>query len=245
MSAKALFGLLLTYMGDDDFCYPSLSRIEKDLACSRKTAVKAIKELELEDLITIKKQDQEVNKYFLSSGENKKSLTLKLVEGGKEITLPSVNNIPPQCKKETRGSVKNTPDLVEKIHPKDKEESNNNIKEGGSVKNTLGENPFKVFVDGEEIKDLPKYFETYHTNWFLVIQKQYGKDLVYACAEEYIRFHEDIPKSTGKELRQHFEMYLPKFQYRQSQKNRSAQKNTSFPVTQTTYKGNFLKPRKR
>jgi hypothetical protein len=54
--ARLLYGILLSYCWDKDFCHPSEETLSKDLGLSRPQVDKYVKELEVSSLIKIKRQ---------------------------------------------------------------------------------------------------------------------------------------------------------------------------------------------
>lgn len=61
--SKAVYGLLISYAGAKDVCYPSLNTISEDLNISKPTVIKAIKELQEVDLVLVTKT-KKTNKDF-------------------------------------------------------------------------------------------------------------------------------------------------------------------------------------
>lgn len=67
--SKLVYCLLMTYKGDKDACYPSMSTICSDLEISKSTVIRAIKELEENNLLYVTRGKKDtggnaVNKYI-------------------------------------------------------------------------------------------------------------------------------------------------------------------------------------
>ena len=94
-SEKLVMLSLLRHMGQNDVCWPSLSRIGDETRLSRKWVIETLKDLEAKGIIAITKTPRRANQYRIVSSVLS--------------TPPSVLSTPP--------SVLSTPEVVNSVHP--------------------------------------------------------------------------------------------------------------------------------
>ncbi len=61
---KAIYGLLVAYAGEKEYCFPSQPTLMQDLGLSKPTVIKGTRELEALDLVGVLRTKGEVNRYY-------------------------------------------------------------------------------------------------------------------------------------------------------------------------------------
>lgn len=138
--SKLVYCLLMTYKGDKEMCYPSLSTISSDLEISKSTVIRAIKELEDNSLLHVLRGKKE-------SGENTVNKYIPDVLYQEiEIDSGDKNNGGGGTPQTPRGTPQ-TPGVVSQVDHKNNNKKNNN-------KESLISNEESVDSSGDGLKDL-------------------------------------------------------------------------------------------